>query len=163
LLNKAFIGKNNKNTKTSMQPKQNLFKALLTVASAALALTLIAPATAADKKVDGTWSWSVPGRNGGDARKSTLKLKTEGDKLTGKISSPGRQGAQARETDIEEGKVKGDEISFKVVREFNNNKITQKYNGKIEGDTIKGKVEFDRNGEAQSRDWEAKREADKKD
>ena len=33
-----------------------------------------------------------------------------------------------------------------------------KYSGKLAGDTIKGKMEFDRNGEATSRDWEAKRE-----
>jgi hypothetical protein len=143
-----------------MQRNKHLFTSLLTIATAALALSVIGPAQAADKKADGTWTWSVPGRNGGEARKSTLKLKTEGDKLTGKISAPGRQGAAAREVDIEDGKIKGDEVSFKVVREFNNNKITQKYNGKIEGDTIKGKVEFDRNGEAQSRDWEAKREKD---
>jgi len=147
-----------------MQRNKHLFTSLLTLASASLALSLVVLAQAADKKADpnGTWTWTVPARGGGEARKSTLKLKAEGDKLTGKVSMPGRQGAQAREVDIEEGKIKGDEISFKVVREFNNNKITQKYNGKIEGDTLKGKVEFDRNGEAQSRDWEAKRETEKK-
>jgi hypothetical protein len=119
-------------------------------------------AIAADKP-DGTWTWSVPGRNGGDPRTSTLKLKSDGDKLTGKISSPGRQGGEARETDIEDGKIKGDEVSFKVVREFNGNKFTSKYNGKVSGDTIKGKVEIDRGqGDPMSRDWEAKRSTDKK-
>ena len=32
----------------------------------------------------------------------------------------------------------------------------------VSGDSIKGKVEFERNGESQSRDWEAKREGEKK-
>jgi len=75
----------------------------------------------------------------------------------------GRQGGQARETAIENGKIKGDEISFSVTREFNNNKMVSKYNGKLSGDTIKGKVEMERNGESQpARDWEAKRSVEKK-
>ena len=125
-----------------------------------LAALVVTSAQAADKKADptGTWTWSTPGRNGGDPRTSTLKLKADGDKLTGKVSSPGRDG-QARETEIEDGKIKGDEVSFKVVREFNGNKFTTKYNGKVGEDAIKGKVEIDRGqGDPVSRDWEAKRE-----
>ena len=113
-------------------------------------------ARAEDKKADptGTWKWSFTGQNG-QTRETTLKLKLDGDKLTGTIS--GRGG----ETAIAEAKVKGDEISFQVTREFQGNKMTQKYNGKLSGDTIKGKMEFERDGQAQSRDWEAKRETEK--
>ena len=138
--------------------KNYLFVSMLGAVS--LAALVVTSAQAADKKADptGTWTWSVPGRNGGDARTSTLKLKADGDKLTGKVSSPGRDG-QARETEIEDGKIKGDEVSFKVVREFNGNKFTTKYNGKVAEDAIKGKVEIDRGqGDPVSRDWEAKRE-----
>ena len=39
--------------------------------------------------------------------------------------------------------------------------IGKKYNGKVSADSIKGKSESERNGEPQSRDWEAKREAAK--
>jgi hypothetical protein len=120
---------------------------------------LIVQVQAADPS--GTWSWTTPGRNGGPDRKSTLKLKAEGEKLTGKLSTPGRQG-NTTDTDIEEGKVKGDEVSFKVSREFNGMKFVSKYHGKLSGDSIKGKVEVDRNGETQERDWEAKREVEKK-
>jgi len=67
-------------------------------------------------------------------------LKLEGDKLTGKLSSPGRE-AQPTETEITEGKMKGDEISFSVTREFNGNKRISKYSGKVSADTIKGKIE----------------------
>ena len=49
-----------------------------------------------------------------------------------------------------------------MTREFNGNKFTTKYAGKISGDTIKGKAESERDGQARSRDWEAKREAAKK-
>ncbi len=97
----------------------------------------------------GTWKWSVE-RNG-QTMEWTLKLKQEGTKLSGTMS--GRQ----NETAIEEAKVEGDEISFKVVREFNGNKMTQKYKGKVGSDSIKGKIEVERNGETMSRDWEAKK------
>jgi hypothetical protein len=119
-----------------------------------LCLTLIGMTVHAADKSDptGTWKWSQTGQNG-QTRESTLKLKMDGDKLTGKIS--GRNS----DTDIEDAKIKGDEVSFKVVREFQGNKMTQNYHGKLSGDSIKGKVEFTtRDGEKRDRDWEAKRE-----
>lgn len=108
---------------------------------------------AKDVKVDGTWKWSFS-RQDGQAREQTLKLKREGEKLSGAVS--GRQG---NETAISEGKVGADgTITFVVTREFNGNSFTQKYEGKVEGDTIKGKISGQRRGgEAYSRDWEAKR------
>jgi hypothetical protein len=145
-----------------MQRKLHALTSLLTLATCAV-LAMTAYTQAQDKKADpsGTWTWSVPGRNGGAARVSTLKLKVDGDKLTGSVTAPGRQGSEPRSTDIENGKIKGDEISFAVSREFNGNKVTQKYSGKVSGDSIKGKIEFERNGESQSRDWEAKRSTEK--
>jgi len=131
-------------------------------ACAALAFGFVGQSLAADSKADGTWTWTMQGREGSTPRKMTLKLKTEGEKLTGKLTMPGRQGAEPREVEIQEGKIKGEEISFNVVREFNGNKMVSKYTGKIAGDAIKGKMEFERNGEKMSRDWEAKREAEKK-
>ena len=121
--------------------------------SVCLLFTLATTANAEDKKADptGTWKWSFTGQNG-QTRETTLKLKLEGDKLTGTVS--GRNG----DTAIENAKIKGEEISFSVTREFNGNKMTSKYNGKLSGDSIKGKAETDRNGETQSRDWEAKRD-----
>jgi hypothetical protein len=121
-----------------------------------LVLALGFAAKAEDKKADptGTWKWSSTGQNG-QTRESTLTLKLDGDKLTGALS--GRNG----DTAIANATLKDEEISFEVTREFNGNKVTSKYNGKLSGDTIKGKIESTRNGEAQSRDWEAKREAAK--
>jgi len=132
-------------------------------ACACCALLLGVAARAQDKKVDptGTWTWSMAGRNGGEPRKFTLKLKLEGDKLTGNLASPGRQGGAARESAIEEAKLSGDAISFQVTREFQGNKFVSKYTGKLSADAIKGKIETERDGQAQSRDWEAKREVAK--
>src|ERR1044071_9156085 len=119
----------------------------ITQLAVCLLLTLQISARAADdKKADptGTWKWSFTGQNG-QTRETTLKLKMDGDKLSGTVS--GRNG----DTAIDNASLKGDEISFEVTREFNGNKFTSKYKGKIEGDTIKGKSEFQRNGETQSR------------
>ena len=156
---------------------QKTFTSLLITAVVALGTAV--SLSAADKKADpnGTWTWTMQGRGGqgGNAnatpRKSTLKLKADGDKLTGTLTQPafgrGGQGGGAaaapRDIEISDGKIKGDEISFSVKREVNNNTFVTKYNGKIEGDTIKGKMERPgRNGgDPVSTDWEAKREAAK--
>jgi hypothetical protein len=132
---------------------QRILNSLIQTATC-LVLLLGLSTQAADKKNDptGTWTWSVPGRDG-NTREVTGKFKLEGDKLTGTVS--GRQS----DTAIEDAKLVGDEISFKVTREINDNKFVQKFSGKISGDSIKGKIEFDRNGETNSRDWEAKRAA----
>src|SRR5687768_11608482 len=129
---------------------------------AVLALGGISTASAEDKtpSATGNWTWTVPGRDGGAERKMTLSLKQEGEKLTGKLSSPGRDGGAARETDITDGSVKGADVTFTVTREFNERKMTFKYSGKLSADAITGKVASkDRDGNDQSRDWTAKREA----
>jgi hypothetical protein len=106
---------------------------------------------AADKAdPTGTWKWKATVN--GQERERTLKLKLDGGKLTG--SMPGRNN---QETKIEDATFKDGELSFKVTRERNGQKVTTKYTGKQDGDTIKGKIEFERDGQAQSRDWEAKR------
>jgi hypothetical protein len=147
-----------------MQPKHSIQSLVKLGLCAIFALGFLCSTQAQDKKADptGTWTWTRPGRNGGQDVKMTLKLKVEGDKLTGKLTSPGRQGGEPVVIDIKDGKVKGDEVSFTVTREFNGNTMTSKYNGKVTTDAIKGKMESERNGETQSRDWEAKREMEKK-
>ncbi|MBI2946527.1 MAG: hypothetical protein HYY23_02705 [Verrucomicrobia bacterium] len=134
---------------------------LLTAAVISLAtFALTSAAQAAD--VTGTWTWSQQGRQGSDPVKITLKLKAEGEKVTGTLSRPGRDGA-SRDTEIKDGKQKGDEISFVVTQERGGNTFTTKYNGKLSGDSIKGKIELPgRDGNTRQVDWEAKRETAKK-
>jgi hypothetical protein len=129
------------------------------LACTAIGLSTLITASAAD--ASGAWTWSTPGRNGGPERKTTLTLKVDGEKVTGKVSSPGRDG-QAMETEIADGKLAGEDLSFTVTREFNGNKFVAKYHGKVSADAIKGKWETERNGETMSRDWEAKRDTEKK-
>lgn len=108
---------------------------------------------------DGNWIWSTPGRNGGAPRESVLSLKTDGSTLTGKISTPGRDGKPA-DTQISNGKVDGDQISFDVIRTFNGNTNTITYSGTVASGQITGKIESVRNGEKQTRDWLAKSAGD---
>jgi hypothetical protein len=147
-----------------MHFKNNMLASLTTVAlGAILAVGFLSQAQAQDKKADasGTWSWVLKGRQGGPDRKITAKFKVDGDKVTGTISTPGRDGSN-RDTEVQDGKLKGDDLSFSTTREVNGNKMTTKYTGKISGDAIKGQMEFERNGEPTKRDWEAKRGSDAK-
>lgn len=104
-------------------------------------------AQAAD--VSGTWTAQVPGR-GGETREQTFNFKVEGDKLTGTVAGP------RGELAIEDGKVSGDEISFKQTVEFNNNKFTFKYKGKVSGNEIKFTRERE-GGEGRTQEFVAKR------
>jgi hypothetical protein len=125
----------------------------LTAMLIGLAVATFACATLADESTDpsGTWKWSVTFND--QTREMTLKLKLEGDKLSGTML-----GRDNQETAIEDAKYKDGEVAFTVTRERNGQKFTIKYQGKVSGDTIKGKTEFQRDGQTQSRDWEAKRQ-----
>jgi hypothetical protein len=108
----------------------------------------------------GTWKWSQPSRGGGGGtpRESTLTLTAKDGKLMGKVSSPGRDG-NTSSTDIQNGTIKDDVVSFSVERTFGDNKFVTKYSGKLSGDTITGTSESPGRdgGEPTKREWVAKR------
>jgi opacity protein-like surface antigen len=111
---------------------------------------LVSSAIAAD--ATGTWKWTAT--FGGQSRDATAKLKQEGEKLTGVYIG----GQSNTETQIENGSVKGDTVSFTVTRERDGQKRTTKYTGTLKDDTITGKSEGQRDGQTQSNDWVAKRQ-----
>ncbi len=161
--------KKKSNLNSSIMQRKTVLASLINVVCGALLVSgaIVQAQAAEEKKADatGTWTWSTPGRQGGPDRTNTLTLKVEGDKITGKLSQPAfRGGGEPIVTEIKDGKLKGDEISFSVTREFNGNSFTTKYSGKISGDTIKGKIQMpERGGQTpEPRDWEAKRVAEKK-
>lgn len=92
-----------------------LMTALLTVVSSL--------AFAAD--IDGKWTAQVQGR-GGNTQTQTLTLKASGNTLTGSF-----EGARGGAVDISSGTIDGNNVSFKVVREFNGNQFTQEYKGTL--------------------------------
>ena len=116
-----------------------------------ICLMAIAGMARADDKPNpsGTWKYSV--EVNGQSSDVTIKLKLEGDKLTGSVT------ARGTEAKIEDASYKDGEVSFTVNPEFNGNKLTIKYKGKIKGDTFNGKRDIERDGQTNTREFEAKR------
>ncbi len=113
---------------------------------------LTSPLFAADHNLAGTWKASFTTQNG-QTIESTFKLKQDGDKLSGVVI--GRNG---NETPLEDIALAGDQVSFKLTRERNGEKVTTKVAAKVTGDELKGKLESNYGGENHTLDWQAKRE-----
>src|SRR5690242_11485189 len=124
------------------------------MAAVVCVLAVVGLARAEDKpNPTGTWKYTVDAN--GQKFEVTIKLKLEGDKLTGTAT------IADTETKIEDAKYKDGEASFTVKPEINGNKITVKYKGTIKGDTFKGKRELDTgDGQPNTREFEAKRSKD---
>lgn len=105
--------------------------------------------------VSGTWQWTRYYWDWDVVM--TLRLKQEGEKVTGKLRAGTR-----REIEIKEGKFRNRDLSFNVERDEGGTNIVTRYRGRIEGDTIKGKMEVGREGSGRALDWEAKRVSEDK-
>jgi len=80
--------------------------------------------------VNGKWTAQVPGRDG-QTRELTFTFKAEGEKLTGSMS--GQQG----DSEITDGKISGDQISFTVKINIQGNERKFLYKGTVSGDEMK--------------------------
>jgi hypothetical protein len=122
-------------------------------------LTQLAPAFAGDSPasdVTGSWKWTIQTPDGNSIDMSA-KLTQDGQKLTGVFLD----GFDQKSFDIKDGKVKDGEVSFTVVRPFNDDTITVNYDGKLSGDTIKGTLDVKfGDQDPMKNNWEAKRAAD---
>lgn len=105
-----------------MTQKSILLGAVIVAAMAAAAL-------AAD--VTGTWTATFDTQVG--AQKYTYTFKVEGTKLTGKAKSE----LAMTETEITEGTVNGDDISFVENLNFQDMPLRIVYKGKVAGDDLK--------------------------
>jgi hypothetical protein len=123
------------------------------ILSAALMLGLGGLAGARDEKADPVGTWKCEYDIGGMKRMSTLKIKKDGDKLSGTMTWPDQKEAMLKDVKLKDG-----ELSFSAVREFMDNKIDIDYKLKIDGDKFKGKGEADIGGEKRDFDIEGKRE-----
>ena len=113
-----------------------------------IGLLMAGLAMAAD--VTGKWTANVPGR-GGQTREVTYNLKADGDTLTGTMT-----GFRGQDLQITDGKVDGNNISFKTKMEFNGNEIVMNYKGVVSDDEIKFTQQRE-GGEGQAREFMAKR------
>lgn len=126
-------------------------KAILTTA---LVIGLCGLTQAQDKvKVDPVGTWKCEYDIGGQKRESTLTVKKDGDKLSGKMAWPDKQ-----EATLKDVKVKDGELTFSAAREIMDMKIAIDYKLKIDGDKLKGKGEAEIGGEKREFEIEGKRE-----
>jgi hypothetical protein len=134
----------------------------LPLAAAIVVAAFVAtPSRADDKKVvyTGTYAWTMT-RNDMEI-KNTLKLKQDGDKVTGALKT--KRGDMENESEIKDAAIKDGVLSFSVTREFNGNSFTIKYSATLAGDTLKMKVTRPGRdgGDPVTTEVEAKKESDK--
>jgi hypothetical protein len=129
---------------------ETIMKAIL---SLALVLGGCGVAAAAEEKSDPVGKWKCEYEIAGQNRTATLIIKKDGDKLVGTMSWPDQ-----KETPIKDLKLKDADLTFSVVRELADNKITVEYKLTIDGDKVKGKGAAEFGGNKQEFDIEAKRE-----
>jgi len=103
----------------------------------------------------GKWVAEQPGRNGGPPRQITFTFKVDGAKLTGTVSQPGRNGNM--DTEISDGKVDGDNISFKVKRTMGDQEMVTEYTGTVSGDSINLKMNMNTPNGPMTRELTAKK------
>ena len=82
---------------------------------------------------------------------TSITLKAAGEDLTGTV-----EGMRGGETEISDGKVRGDDISFTVLREWQGQQFKMIYHGKMKGNVIHFTVSRE-GGEGRSREFDARR------
>ena len=99
---------------------------------------------------NGKWTADVQGRMG--TQTITFNLKVDGSTVTGKVTTP------RGDSDISNGKVDGDNISFDQVMDFNGNSVTLSYKGAAQPDgTIKFTRTFGGGGDRHPTEFVAKK------
>ena len=101
-----------------------------TVVMTSVALLLVLAFTAVAADISGKWVAQVPGRQG-NMQEQTFTFKVDGGKLTGTLTGP--RGDQ----EISDGKVSGDDVSFVIIRKFQEMEMKSVYTGKVAGTEIK--------------------------
>ena len=99
----------------------------------------------------GTWDYTLDA--GGTGIEFSLKLTQDGEKLSGTVTIL----TASTQAPISDGTLKGDAISFNVVRERDGKKFTSRYTGKLTGNSIKGKITSNFTGDDVTYEWDAKR------
>ena len=112
---------------------------------ALVALLVAVPTQAQDADIAGKWETTRETPNG--TMTSTFTFQVDGNKLTGTI------GSQRGDTEISEGAIDGNKISFKIVMTRGDRTMEMVYSGTVEDDTITGTMETPRGEQP----WIAKR------
>lgn len=124
-----------------------------TIAAMAVLMLAWSSSAAAEDEANptGTWRWKLSNQSA----HNTLKLKLDGDKLTGVVLRRIQGEVPIHDATYQNGKV-----SFKanlISERGDDRKILAKFVGKVSGDTIKGTVEFKHPDRIIIREWNANR------
>ena len=104
-------------------------------------LALVAAFALMAADVSGKWTFEQAGRQGGTPRQITMTLKAEGGTLNGSMPGFARGGGYPPPaTQITDGKVNGNDLSFTVKRDMNGTTVVTKYEGTVAGDEMKLKI-----------------------
>lgn len=113
-----------------------------------MALTAFAiTAWAAD--ISGNWKATAEGPNG--AMERTFTFKVDGNKVTGESTS-----SMMGKSEISEGKIDGDTVSFVLTGKFGDQEVKLNYKGKINGNEIKFTSQM-AGADGQAIEWTAKK------
>src|SRR5512142_2127645 len=104
--------------------------------TAALLLAVAGIAFGAD--IDGTWTGTIQGPDGGQGFPISYTFKAEGTTLTGSMPGmPSPDGSPAKPIPIKDGKINGNNISFVVVMEMMGQEMKMECKGVVSGDSLK--------------------------
>ena len=99
---------------------------------AALVMTVLATSLALAADVAGKWRADFETQDGQKAH-NVFTFQVDGEKVSGSVFSS-FSGTEAK---IEEGQIKGDQISFAITRNFGGSDVRLRYAGKVGADDIK--------------------------
>jgi hypothetical protein len=108
------------------------------VCAFAAALLLMMTGLALGADIDGTWTGTIQGPDGGQGFPISYTFKADGTTLTGTMPGmPGPDGAPAKPVAIKDGKINGNNISFTVVLDMMGQEMKMEYKGVLSGDSLK--------------------------
>jgi hypothetical protein len=122
------------------------------ILASALVLGLCGVAGAKDEKADPVGTWKLE-YDVGQKREATLTVTKDGDELAGPMAFQDKQEAKLKDPAFKDGV-----LTFSVVRELKDMKLTVEYKLTVEGDAIKGKGAVDVGSEKREFDITGKRE-----
>ena len=102
-------------------------------------------------KPNGKWDLEIA-TDDGQTLKSSVKIEGEGDKLSGTMTAP-----DGREVKLEDLKLAGNDVSFKINVDFEGSALVAKFKGKIDGPSVKGQVDYDLSGQTGTLDFTGKK------
>jgi hypothetical protein len=91
--------------------------------------------SAAGADPSGLWSGSMTGRDG-NQREVSFRFAADGPRLTGSMLGP-----TGNEIEISDGKVQGEEVTFKVVLNWNGRPAALLYRGRLTGGELRLKMQ----------------------